>query len=245
MNGDTPRNCGPMNGDTPGGVDGVGVAGGGRPYLVRQPAGYLEYQLPVSLKAVIVWKGRVPLLQNERDEWELPGGKLELGEDPRSCLAREIEEELGWPAAVGSPLHAWVYEIRPDRHVFVLTYRHVRRRHRADPQPRAQGAAARTSGRDRPAQHADAVQGRHPARCRPEMIDVGSTSSPRPRRGPPHHHHRHRNHHRGGETSPRFQGALVPRSVGRCHCAASPVPRLSAMPISLVSRVRPSTVASW
>jgi 8-oxo-dGTP pyrophosphatase MutT (NUDIX family) len=103
-------------------VDGVGVAGGGRPYLVRQPAGYLEYQLPVSLKAVIVWKGRVPLLQNERDEWELPGGKLELGEDPRSCLAREIEEELGWPAAVGSPLHSWVYEIRPDRHVFVLTY---------------------------------------------------------------------------------------------------------------------------
>jgi 8-oxo-dGTP pyrophosphatase MutT (NUDIX family) len=103
-------------------VDGVGVAGGGRAYLVRQPAGYLEYQLPVSLKAVIVWKGRVPLLQNERDEWELPGGKLELGEDPRSCLAREIEEELGWPAAVGSPLHAWVYEIHPDRHVFVLTY---------------------------------------------------------------------------------------------------------------------------
>jgi 8-oxo-dGTP pyrophosphatase MutT (NUDIX family) len=97
-------------------------AEGGRPYLVRQPAGYLEYQLPVSLKAVIVWNGRIPLLQNERDEWELPGGKLELGEDPRSCLAREIEEELGWLATVGVPLDSWVYEIRPDRHVFVLTY---------------------------------------------------------------------------------------------------------------------------
>jgi 8-oxo-dGTP pyrophosphatase MutT (NUDIX family) len=82
----------------------------------------LEYQLPVSLKAVIIWGGRVPLLKNERDEWELPGGKLELGEDPAGCLAREIEEELGWVAKVHNALHAWVYEIRPDRHVFVLTY---------------------------------------------------------------------------------------------------------------------------
>jgi hypothetical protein len=51
-----------------------------QPYLVEQPAGYLEYQLPVSLKAALVWRRRVPLLLNERDEWELPGGKLELGE---------------------------------------------------------------------------------------------------------------------------------------------------------------------
>jgi 8-oxo-dGTP pyrophosphatase MutT (NUDIX family) len=62
------------------------------------------------------------LLKNERDEWELPGGKLELGENPAGCVAREIEEELGWVAEVHNPLHAWVYEIRPDRHVFVLTY---------------------------------------------------------------------------------------------------------------------------
>jgi 8-oxo-dGTP pyrophosphatase MutT (NUDIX family) len=98
------------------------AAGNEQPYLVRHQAGYLEYQLPISLKAVIIWRGRVPLLKNERDEWELPGGKLELGEDPAGCLAREIEEELGWVAKVHKPLHAWVYEIHPDRHVFVLTY---------------------------------------------------------------------------------------------------------------------------
>lgn len=93
-----------------------------RPYLVPHPAGYLEYQLPISLKAVILWRDRVPLLKNERDEWELPGGKLEVGEEPRSALAREIREELAWDAVVGEPCHAWVYEIRPDRHVFVLTF---------------------------------------------------------------------------------------------------------------------------
>jgi 8-oxo-dGTP pyrophosphatase MutT (NUDIX family) len=93
-----------------------------QPYLVPHPAGYLEYQLPISLKAVILWRGCVPLLKNERDEWELPGGKLEVDEDPASALEREIGEELGWDATVARPYHAWVYKIRPDRHVFVLTY---------------------------------------------------------------------------------------------------------------------------
>lgn len=93
-----------------------------QPYLIELNPGYFEYQLPISVKAVILWNGQVPLLKNERDEWELPGGKLELGESPESTLAREIEEELGWETVVRYPLHAWVYPIRPDRHVFVLTY---------------------------------------------------------------------------------------------------------------------------
>ena len=31
---------------------------------------------PVSIKGVLVEAGRVVLLENERDEWELPGGRL-------------------------------------------------------------------------------------------------------------------------------------------------------------------------
>lgn len=92
------------------------------PYLVERIPGYFEYQLPVSVKAVVGWHGRLPLLRNERDEWEPPGGKLDLGEDPASCLAREIREELAWDAAVGDPVHSWVYRVFPDRHVFVLTF---------------------------------------------------------------------------------------------------------------------------
>ena len=50
----------------------------------------------VSVKGVTVQAGKVPLLENERAEWELPGGKLELGEDPAACVVREIGEEAGW-----------------------------------------------------------------------------------------------------------------------------------------------------
>lgn len=92
------------------------------PYLIERNKGYFEYQLPISVKAVVNWHGQLPLLKNERDEWELPGGKLDLGEDPSACVGREIREELGWSTTIGDPYFAWVYPIRPDRHVFVLTY---------------------------------------------------------------------------------------------------------------------------
>jgi 8-oxo-dGTP pyrophosphatase MutT (NUDIX family) len=44
------------------------------------------YAFPVSVKGVAFQKGRVLLLQNERNEWELHGGKLELHEDPADCV---------------------------------------------------------------------------------------------------------------------------------------------------------------
>lgn len=37
----------------------------------------------VSVKAVVVRNGRVALAFNERNEWELPGGRLEADESPK------------------------------------------------------------------------------------------------------------------------------------------------------------------
>jgi 8-oxo-dGTP pyrophosphatase MutT (NUDIX family) len=84
--------------------------------------GYQPQLYPVSVKGVVVRDERVLLLRNERDEWELPGGKLELGEDPAVCVAREIAEEVGWPVCCGPILDAWQYHIRDGVDVLVITY---------------------------------------------------------------------------------------------------------------------------
>ncbi|WP_459798894.1 NUDIX hydrolase [Herbidospora sp. RD11066] len=76
----------------------------------------------MSVKGVVIRDGRVLLLRNDRDEWELPGGRLELGEDPPECLAREIREETGWQAAIGPILDSWQYHIFEGADVLIVTY---------------------------------------------------------------------------------------------------------------------------
>ena len=53
------------------------------------------HRFPISIKGVVFRGSQVILLKNERDEWELPGGKIELGETPEACVYREIKEEVG------------------------------------------------------------------------------------------------------------------------------------------------------
>jgi ADP-ribose pyrophosphatase YjhB (NUDIX family) len=77
---------------------------------------------PVSVKGVVIRHGLVLLLKNEREEWELPGGRIELGETPAQCVGREIAEETRWLVTVGPILDAWMYHVLPGRHVFVVAY---------------------------------------------------------------------------------------------------------------------------
>jgi 8-oxo-dGTP pyrophosphatase MutT (NUDIX family) len=83
---------------------------------------YRSQLYPVSVKGVVIRAGLVLLLRNERDEWELPGGKLELGEDPARCAEREIAEETGWQVSAGPLIDAWQYHIGDSADVLVLTY---------------------------------------------------------------------------------------------------------------------------
>jgi len=84
--------------------------------------GHRARAFPVSVKGVAVQDGKVLLLENERTEWELPGGKLELGEDPPECVVREIGEESGWAVSVGPLLDCWQYHIRAGADVVIVTY---------------------------------------------------------------------------------------------------------------------------
>ena len=76
----------------------------------------------MSVKGVAIQGGKVLLLENERSEWELPGGKLELGENPPDCMVREISEESGWTVMAGPLLDCWQYHIREGSDVVIITY---------------------------------------------------------------------------------------------------------------------------
>ncbi len=76
----------------------------------------------VSVKGVVIVGGTVLLLKNEREEWELPGGKLEAGEAPEDCCRREILEETALTVRPGALIDAWLYQVAPEGEVLILSY---------------------------------------------------------------------------------------------------------------------------
>lgn len=79
-------------------------------------------RFPVSVKGVVTVDGKFCLLKNERAEWELPGGRLEAGEDPIAACLREIDEELGLAARITRILDSWLYDIKGAGEVLIVTY---------------------------------------------------------------------------------------------------------------------------
>ncbi len=56
--------------------------------------------------ALIIEKDKILVCQRTRHQvmplkWEFPGGKIEIGEQPRDALRRELDEELGINAKIG------------------------------------------------------------------------------------------------------------------------------------------------
>jgi len=77
--------------------------------------------------AVIVANGRVLVSQRPEGShlagmWEFPGGKVEPHEDPRAALGRELREELGIDARVGSVIEV-VFHQYATKSVVILFFR--------------------------------------------------------------------------------------------------------------------------
>jgi 8-oxo-dGTP pyrophosphatase MutT (NUDIX family) len=77
---------------------------------------------PTSIKGVVLKQGHVLLLLNERDEWDLPGGRPDPGEDPRAALVREVLEETGLAVDVGALVDEHLFEVLPQRFVRIVAY---------------------------------------------------------------------------------------------------------------------------
>jgi 8-oxo-dGTP diphosphatase len=81
-------------------------------------------KLFISAKAVINHNGKILLLRESTEykdgtnagRYEFPGGRLDLGESVRECLARELNEEIGLEATIGEPffVNEWYPKVRGE-----------------------------------------------------------------------------------------------------------------------------------
>ena len=87
---------------------------------------HTPYLVPISVKGIVFEGDKVWLRQNERNEWELPGGKMDEGEQPEQTVIREMQEELGLDTEVVDIIQSYLYTIKrskdESRGVLVVSY---------------------------------------------------------------------------------------------------------------------------
>lgn len=83
--------------------------------------------MTIVVAAIIERNGLILICQRRAGQWhalkwEFPGGKVEAGETPRDGLRRELEEELGIQAAIGSEVARYEYSYSGRDPILLMFY---------------------------------------------------------------------------------------------------------------------------
>ena len=85
--------------------------------------------IAIAVKGFIIDnQNRVLLLQRAKDEvqaafdWEIPGGRIELGEDPKQGLIREVFEETGIKIEILHPIETDSFTRKDNQQITMVIY---------------------------------------------------------------------------------------------------------------------------
>jgi 8-oxo-dGTP pyrophosphatase MutT (NUDIX family) len=86
------------------------------------PVDVFSKKFPISIKGIIIHQNKVLLLKNERNEWDLPGGKIGSDHSAIDCLLREVKEETNLDVNVLNIVGTTIYNVLNWIKVFIVIY---------------------------------------------------------------------------------------------------------------------------
>ena len=86
----------------------------------------IHFEGKIAQKVIIEQDKKILLVQDPREKndiWELPGGRMNIDEDPREAVQREFVEEMGVGINVGQVVHMEQFiQGNEGKRAFVIVY---------------------------------------------------------------------------------------------------------------------------
>jgi ADP-ribose pyrophosphatase YjhB (NUDIX family) len=87
----------------------------------------VHFEGKIAQKVIVEINQRILLVKDPREErniWELPGGRMNIDEDPREAMQREFTEEMGVDIHVGEVVHMEQFiQGNEGARAFMIVYR--------------------------------------------------------------------------------------------------------------------------
>ncbi len=87
----------------------------------------VHFEGKIAQKVIIEKENKVLLMRDPREKqiiWEIPGGRMNINEEPREAVVREILEELGVEINVGEVVYMEQFiHVNEGKRAFVIVYK--------------------------------------------------------------------------------------------------------------------------